>query len=148
MLNLATLLEESARTWPERPAVIQDDILLSYRALNEMANRVANLLVARGVRPGERVALACTNRPEFPAIYYGILKSGAVVVPLNILLKSAEFDYYLADSAAVALFCFEGSSGLPLGKRRCGRRRRRSNAVRCLSSAIGCRSKANVSARR
>uniref|UniRef100_UPI001293255C AMP-binding protein n=1 Tax=Escherichia coli TaxID=562 RepID=UPI001293255C len=101
MLNLATLLEESARTWPERPAVIQDDILLSYRALNEMANRVANLLVARAVRPGERVALACTNRPEFPAIYYGILKSGAVVVPLNILLKSAEFDYYLADSAAV-----------------------------------------------
>ena len=46
------------------------------------------------MRPGERVALACPNRPEFPAIYYGILKSGAVVVPLNILLKSAEFDYY------------------------------------------------------
>ena len=59
MLNLATLLEESARTWPERPAVIQDDNPLSYRALNEMANRVANLLAARGVRPGERVALAC-----------------------------------------------------------------------------------------
>ena len=74
--------------------MIQDDNPLSYRALNEMANRVANLLAARGVRPGERVALACPNRPEFPAIYYGILKSGAVVVPLNILLKSAEFDYY------------------------------------------------------
>ena len=121
--------------------MIQDDNPLSYRALNEMANRVANLLAARGVRPGERVALACPNRPEFPAIYYGILKSGAVVVPLNILLKSAEFDYYLADSAAVALFCFEGSSGLPLGRKRCGRRRRRSSAARCLSSAIGCRSR-------
>ena len=59
--------------------MIQDDNPLSYRALNEMANRVANLLAARGVRPGERVALACPNRPEFPAIYYGILKSGAVV---------------------------------------------------------------------
>lgn len=129
MLNLAILLEESARTWPERPAVIQDDIPLSYRALNEMANRVANLLVARGVQPGERVALACPNRPEFPAIYYGILKSGAVVVPLNILLKSAEFDYYLADSAAVALFCFEGSSGLPLGE----------EALRAAAKAEQCR---------
>lgn len=148
MLNLATLLEESARTWPERPAVIQDDVPLSYRALNEMANRVANLLVAARRALGERVALACPNRPEFPAVYYGILKSGAVVVPLNILLKSAEFDYYLADSAAVALFCFEGSSGLSLGRKRCGRRRTRSSAVRCLSSAIGCRSRGNVSARR
>lgn len=128
--------------------MIQDDNPLSYRALNEMANRVANLLAARGVRPGERVALACSNRPEFPAIYYGILKSGAVVVPLNILLKSAEFDYYPADSAAVALFCFEGSSGLPLGRKRCGRRRRRNNAARCLSSAIGCHSRGSVSARR
>ncbi|CAI2091590.1 AMP-binding protein [Serratia entomophila] len=109
MLNLATLLEESARSWPDRPAVVQDDTPLSYRALNEMANRVANLLIARGVRPGERVALACPNRPEFPAIYYGILKIGATVVPLNTLLKSAEFEYYLADSAAVAFFCHEGS---------------------------------------
>ena len=65
MLNLATLLEESARTWPERPAVIQDDNPLSYRALNEMANRVANLLAARGVRPGERVALACRTGRSF-----------------------------------------------------------------------------------
>jgi len=114
MLNLATLLEESARSWPDRPAVVQDDTPLSYRALNEMANRVANLLIARGVRAGERVALACPNRPEFPAIYYGILKIGATVVPLNTLLKSAEFEYYLADSAAVAFFCHEGSEGLPL----------------------------------
>lgn len=128
MLNLATLLEESARTWPERPAVIQDDNPLSYRALNEMANRVANLLAARGVRPGERVALACPNRPEFPAIYYGILKSGAVVVPLNILLKSAEFDYYLADSAAVALFCFEAAAACRWGE-----------ALRAAAKAEQCR---------
>lgn len=114
MLNLATLLEESARSWPDRSALVQDDIPLSYRALNELANRVANLLTARGVRPGERVALACPNRPEFPAIYYGILKVGATVVPLNTLLKSAEFAYYLADSAAVAFFCHEGNEGLPL----------------------------------
>ena len=50
MLNLATLLEESAH-WPERPAVIQDDNPLSYRALNEMANRVANLLARAACGP-------------------------------------------------------------------------------------------------
>ena len=46
----------------------------------------------------------------------------------------------------MALFCFEGSSGLPLGRKRCGRRRRRNNAARCLSSAIGCHSRERFSA--
>ncbi|MEX0632282.1 hypothetical protein M8494_10400 [Serratia ureilytica] len=58
MLNLATLLEESARTWPERPAVTLDDVPLGYRALNDMASRVAICCWSRGVRRGERVALA------------------------------------------------------------------------------------------
>ena len=49
--------------------------------------QVANLLVSRGIEPGDKVALSCPNLPYFPIVYYGILKAGAVVVPLNILLK-------------------------------------------------------------
>ncbi|GAK26806.1 long-chain-fatty-acid--CoA ligase [Serratia liquefaciens] len=116
MLNLATLLEESARTFPDRLALVQDEVQLSYVELDRFANQVAHLLRVRGVKPGERVALACPNRWEFPAIYFGILKAGAVVVPLNTLLKAGEFEYYLQDSQAVAFFCFEGGQGLTLGE--------------------------------
>ncbi|CAI2412833.1 long-chain-fatty-acid--CoA ligase [Serratia liquefaciens] len=116
MLNLATLLEESARTFPDRLALVQDEVQLSYVELDQFANQVAHLLRGRGVKPGERVALACPNRWEFPAIYFGILKAGAVVVPLNTLLKAGEFEYYLQDSQAVAFFCFEGGQGLTLGE--------------------------------
>lgn len=116
MLNLATLLEESARTFPDRLALVQDEVQLSYAELDRFANQVAHLLRGRGVKPGERVALACPNRWEFPAIYFGILKAGAVVVPLNTLLKAGEFEYYLQDSQAVAFFCFEGGQGLTLGE--------------------------------
>ncbi|MGO2436028.1 MAG: AMP-binding protein, partial [Serratia proteamaculans] len=86
MLNLATLLEESARSFPDRLALVQEETHFNYATLNQRANQVANLLIARGVQPGERVALACPNIWEFPAIYYGVLKAGAVVVPLNTLL--------------------------------------------------------------
>ncbi|CAI0892563.1 Long-chain-fatty-acid--CoA ligase [Serratia proteamaculans] len=116
MLNLATLLEESARSFPDRLALVQGETQFSYATLNQRANQVANLLITRGVQPGERVALACPNIWEFPAIYYGALKAGAVVVPLNTLLKAGEFEYYLQDSQAVLFFCFEGGNGLTLGE--------------------------------
>ncbi|WP_028660041.1 long-chain-fatty-acid--CoA ligase [Nocardioides insulae] len=115
MLNLSVLLEHSARTHPDRDAVVLGDIRLTYAALDAYANRVANLLVERGVKPGEKVALSCPNTPEFVAVYYGILKAGAVVVPLNLMLKRREIAYHLADSDAVAYFCFEGSRALPMG---------------------------------
>jgi long-chain acyl-CoA synthetase len=67
-----------------------------------------------GIAPGESVALSCPNLPWFPIVYYGILKAGAVVVPLNVLLKPREIAYHLQDSSARALIAFEGSSELPL----------------------------------
>jgi long-chain acyl-CoA synthetase len=62
------------------------------------------------------VALSCPNLPCFPVVYYGILKAGATVVPLNVLLTEREIAYHLADSAARAYFCFEGTPELPAGK--------------------------------
>jgi long-chain acyl-CoA synthetase len=76
---------------------------------------VANLLVERGIRPGDRVALSCPNLPYFPVVYYGILKAGAVVVPLNVLLKGREIAYHLRDSEAKAYLCFQGTPELPMG---------------------------------
>ena len=116
MLNLSALLEDSARRYPDRDAVVLGNERQSYAELNRHANKIASLIVARGVQPGDKVALSCPNIPEFLAVYYGILKAGAVVVPLNILLKGREIAYHLNDSDAKAYFCFEGGSDLPIGE--------------------------------
>lgn len=116
MLNLATLLEDSAREHPGNTAVIFNDTKLSYAAVNGAANQVANGLASLGIQKGDKVALSCPNLPFFPIVYYGILKAGAVVVPLNVLLKPREIAYHLRDSDAKAYFCFEGTPELPMGQ--------------------------------
>ena len=114
--NLATLLERSAAEHPERTAIVFGDTRLTYAQVNGAANQVANLLVSRGIKPGDKVALSCANLPYFSTIYYGILKAGATVVPLNILLKGREVAYHLNDSNAKAYFAFEGTPDLPIGE--------------------------------
>jgi long-chain acyl-CoA synthetase len=68
------------------------------------------------VQPGDKVALTCPNLPYFTVVYFGILKAGATVVPLNVLLKGREVGYHLADSDAKAYFCFQGTPELPMGE--------------------------------
>jgi long-chain acyl-CoA synthetase len=114
--NLSILLEDSARHYPERDALVLGDTRLTYAQVDAAANQVAGLLVERGVRPGDKVALTCPNLPYFPVVYYGILKAGGVVVPMNVLNKAREVTYYLEDSAATAYFCFEGTADLPMGQ--------------------------------
>jgi long-chain acyl-CoA synthetase len=115
MLNLSVLLEDSARRYPDRDALVLGDTRLSYAQVNAAANQVANLLVERGIKPGEKVALSCPNLPYFPIVYYGILKAGAVVVPLNVLIKGREVAYHLADADVKAYFCFQGTPELAIG---------------------------------
>lgn len=116
MANLSALLESSAEKYPERDAIIFGDTRLNYTELNGAANQVANLLVARGIGRGDKVALSCPNIPYFTIIYNGILKVGATVVPLNVLLRPREVAYHLSDSGAKAYFAFEGSPDLPIGE--------------------------------
>jgi long-chain acyl-CoA synthetase len=89
---------------------------VTYAQVDGAANQVANLLVSRGIQPGDKVALSCPNLPYFPIVYYGILKAGATVVPLNVLLKGREVAYHLDDSDAKAYFCFQGTDELPIGQ--------------------------------
>ncbi|GGO04053.1 long-chain-fatty-acid--CoA ligase [Microbispora rosea subsp. aerata] len=117
MLNLAVVLEDSAREKPDATAVVFGDLRLPYSLVNTIANQVANLLVSRGIGRGDKVALACPNLPYFPFVYFGILKAGATVVPLNVLLQAREITYHLNDSDSKAFFCFEGTPELPLGER-------------------------------
>ncbi len=114
MLNLSVLLEDSARKHPTRDAVVLGGNRLTYAQVDAAANQVANLLVSRGIGPGDKVALSCPNLPYFPIVYHGILKAGGVVVPLNVLLKGREIAYHLNDSDAKAYFCFQGTADLPM----------------------------------
>lgn len=114
MLNLASFLENSARERPDKTALVFGPYRFTYKELNAMANQVANALVADGIKPGDKVALTCPNLPYFPICYYGILKAGATVVPLNVLLRKREFVYHLSNSDAVAHICFMGTPELPL----------------------------------
>ena len=115
MVNLSSILEDSTAKHPDHTAIVFGDTRLSYAQLNGAANQVANLLVSRGIQPGDRVALSCPNLPYFTIIYFGILKAGGTVVPLNILLKGREVAYHLNDSGAKAYFAFEGTADLPIG---------------------------------
>src|SRR5262249_33717453 len=115
MLNLAMMLEDSAARVPDRVAVVSGDLFLTYAQVNAEANRVANLLVDCGVRPGDRVALSCPNVVAFPIIYYGILKTGAVVVPLDTVFKNRDISHHLSDSGATVYLCHEDIPGFPIG---------------------------------
>ncbi len=103
-MNLSTVLTQSAGTDPDRVALRLGSVTVSYAELDQAAGRVATLLTDRGVQPGDRVVVMLPNVTEFPVIYYGILRVGAVVVPMNPLLKAREVAYYLADSGARVIF--------------------------------------------
>ncbi|WP_280299520.1 long-chain-fatty-acid--CoA ligase [Nocardia neocaledoniensis] len=116
MFNLAVLLEDTARQQPDDEAIVFGAERLSFAELDARADQVAYLLTARGLEPGDKVALSCPNLPEFVIVYYGILKAGGVVVPLNILLRPREIAYHLTDSEARFYFCHEGGADLPTGE--------------------------------
>ncbi|UPO76549.1 long-chain fatty acid--CoA ligase [Arthrobacter sp. Helios] len=107
MPNLAGILTDTAARVPGNTALKLDDTVISYSMLNAMSSKVAGLLRARGVQRGDRVALMMPNIPPMASVYYGVLRYGAVVVPMNPLLKTREVAYTLQDSGAALLFAFE-----------------------------------------
>ncbi|MHA6631541.1 long-chain-fatty-acid--CoA ligase [Pseudonocardia sichuanensis] len=110
-MNLSRLFTDTADRHPDRVALRLDDTALRYGDLATASARVAGLLAARGVEPGDRVGVMLPNVPQFAAVYYGALRAGAVVVPMNPLLKGREVAYYLADSGARVLFAWHGAAG-------------------------------------
>jgi long-chain acyl-CoA synthetase len=111
MTNLATNLVRSAGRHPGRVAVRLDEQVLRYRDLDEASARAASWLAGRGIAAGDRVGLMCPNVPEFVVLYHGILRAGAIVVPMNPLLKAREVDYYLNDSGAALALAWHGVAG-------------------------------------
>ncbi|HEX3241144.1 MAG TPA: long-chain fatty acid--CoA ligase [Solirubrobacterales bacterium] len=107
-LNLASLVTESSARLPDGIAVRLGEVELSYADLDEQSARLATLLATKGVGPGDRVGVMLPNVPHFPVAYYGVLRAGAVVVPMNVLLKRREIAFYLSDSGAELLLAWHG----------------------------------------
>ena len=116
MINVSTLLESTVRATPDRVAVVLGETRLTYGQVDAAACQLAGYLADLGIGRGDRVALSCPNLPYFPIAYYAILKTGAAVVPLNVLLRAREIAYHLTDSQARAYLCFEGTPELALGE--------------------------------
>jgi long-chain acyl-CoA synthetase len=106
-VNLAQLLTDSAQAHPDHVAVRLDDAELSYAQLDGATAHVAGLLREHGFSAGDRVGIMLPNVPYFPVCYYGVLRAGGIVVPMNVLLKRREVKFYLEDSGARLIFAWE-----------------------------------------
>ena len=104
--NIAVWVADRALADPHLPAIKQGETILSYAALDGAASRFATQLAARGVQQGDRVALIMPNVAYFPIVYYAILRLGAIVVPMNPLLKAGEIAFAWSDAGAKVAVVF------------------------------------------
>jgi long-chain acyl-CoA synthetase len=109
-MNLAASLARTAAAHPDRVAIRIGEDTVTYSELDDASARVAGLLAARNVGPGDPVAIMLPNVSQFADIYYGVLRAGGVVVPMNPLLKAREVAYYLGDSGASVIFAWPASA--------------------------------------
>jgi long-chain acyl-CoA synthetase len=104
---LARILDNTAQKYPEHTFTLFNGKARTYAQAKDTANRVANFLARYGIRKGDRVALFLPNIPQFPEIFFGILKVGAVCVNCNPMYTAAELNHQLGDSGARMIFCMD-----------------------------------------
>ena len=107
-MNLASILIESTASDAEHVALKLDDVEVTYGQLDAGSALMAGLLSEKGISPGDRVGIMLPNVPYFAVCYYGALRAGAAVVPMNVLLKRREAEFYLRDSEAKVLLAWHG----------------------------------------
>jgi len=108
--NIAYLARESAKTYPDKPALIFDGGVLTFGQVDALSDQLAAGLRSQGLVRGDRIGLQLPNIPQFVIAYFGILKAGCVAVPMNVLLKAPEIAFQLGDSQARALISGAGTA--------------------------------------
>ena len=101
--SLVEALRHSAATYPDHRAIVFNGRVTTHREFGEITDRVAAGFAATGIQPGDRVGLYAVNSDHFAATYFGILKAGATVVPINLLLNPKEVAYNLKDAGVRAV---------------------------------------------
>lgn len=107
MMNLFQSLERNARNNSKKIAILFNENTYTYKEYNEQVNKVANALIDFGVKKGDKIAFMMKNSDTFIFVYYGILKAGAVAVPINFRLTAHEIRYILDNSDSIIVFADE-----------------------------------------
>ena len=103
ILTTGDVLERAARLWPNREALVVEDIRLTYTQLDRLANRLANGLAYLGITQGDKVGVMLPNGPEFVGAYYALAKMGVVIVPMNTRFRRREVEYIVSQTETSAL---------------------------------------------
>ncbi len=104
---LTEYLRAWARQTPDKPAVIHHGHVTTYAELDAASDRLAALLASEGVKPGDRVAVFLPNMPQYHTVFFGILKAGAVHVPVSPMSRAFELAHELTDTQAVLLVALD-----------------------------------------
>ncbi len=110
---LFTMLDRSAEKSGDLPFTVFMGKKQTFREVHDHANRVANFLVSKGIKKGDKVAIFLPNVPHFPAVFFGALKAGAKVVTCNPLYKAGELNYQLKDTGAKLVFALDHPTFTP-----------------------------------
>ena len=111
VMNIATLLDAAALRSPDATALVHPAGRFSFRRLAALSRRIAAGLARRGIGPGHRVGLCCSNRPAFVGVLFGALRAGATVMLYGTTIKAREASFLLRDGGLAALFCMTGEPG-------------------------------------
>jgi len=112
--SLPEIWESHARFNPAKTAVICGGRRISWQELDSGMNRVANRLILAGVRRGDKVAVVMSNSIDMLFVMYGVVKAGACVVPISMLLREEQVEVLLRDCGAIALFASPGPGAISI----------------------------------
>lgn len=103
-MNLKSILQNATARFPDRTFLIMGDRSVTFARLDADSNRIARALIKMGVKKGDRVAMLQASNPEFVTVFFGILKAGAITVPLDSRYVADELNHIFADCRPAALF--------------------------------------------
>jgi len=104
LMNAAELLQQAARRWPHKTALLCQNSAMTYQELHFRATLFSKKLEAAGIQVSDNVIIICENSINFFIAYYGIWQTGAVIVPVNTFLHEHELHHIIQDSHAKAIF--------------------------------------------
>ena len=110
--TIGELVAEAAERFAGREFLRFPGASLTFADADAASNRLAHVLVAHGVRPGDRVAIMMGNVPDWPLSWFAIGKAGAITVPVNVRYREADLSFVLADSGAVVVLAADEQAGL------------------------------------
>lgn len=102
--TLGDLLTRTVSRYRDKLALVYNDRQVTYRELNDLVNRTANGLRKRGVKKGDRLAMYSKNNLDFVIVEFALARLGAVLIPINFMLKENDISYILNHAKAVGIF--------------------------------------------